>query len=151
MNFADPPRKPVLVIGCGSELRGDDAAGRVAVDLVASTFANCQTLSVIQLLPEHAELIAEARMAILIDASVDLPAGEVMCERMDHHAADPASHGLGLGNILLMCRELFHAAPEVYCIRIGAGHFRLGESLSSPVQKAIPRVLPHVRQLIDHL
>lgn len=149
MSFTGPPRKPVLVIGCGNDLRGDDAVGRVAANLVETAFVDCRTLSVVQLLPEHAEAIADSRLLILIDAAMNLPSGTVTCDRHSPLVVDHTSHGLGLGNILAMSRDLYRSLPDVYCIRVGAECFGLGDSLSPAVRNAIPTVLRHVRHLLD--
>lgn len=149
MNWNDPAGKPVLVIGCGNDLRGDDAAGRIAVELAACEFPCCRTLSVIQLLPEHAEAIAEAGLFILIDAAENCPPGVVACEPLVIESSHETSHGLGLQQIISLARDLYHHAPNAYCIRIGAESFAAGEPLSSRVRGAMPVVMEYVRQLVE--
>jgi hypothetical protein len=62
----------VLVVGYGSDLRGDDAAGRHAADAVAGrALPGVRVLSLPQLLPEVADDLSRADLAIFVDASVD--------------------------------------------------------------------------------
>jgi Ni,Fe-hydrogenase maturation factor len=78
-----PVSLSTLVIGCGNDLRGDDALGPLAATAVAAwDMPGVQALAVHQLMPELAEALAEADLAIFVDAcapvappSPDQPAG----------------------------------------------------------------------------
>jgi len=59
----------VLVIGYGSELRGEDRAGRIVADRIAQwDYPRVEAISVHQPGPELAKEIAESEMTIFVDA-----------------------------------------------------------------------------------
>jgi hydrogenase maturation protease len=63
-----------LVIGYGNDLRGDDAVGPLAATVVAAwDMPGVQVLAVHQLMPELAETLVAADLAIFVDARVPAP------------------------------------------------------------------------------
>ena len=86
-------RAPILVIGYGNALRGDDAFGPYVAEKLLTMVDELQVRVLIRrcLTPELALDLATAPRAVFIDASVDGAAGQVVC----HHVSgsrQPAAH-----------------------------------------------------------
>jgi hydrogenase maturation protease len=132
----------VLVIGVGSELRGDDAAGRRAADALAEIgLPGVDARSVHQLTPELAVELADRRLVLVVDASVDVDAVTVRAVVrptsrasaatgvMTHHL-DPAA--------LVGLASLFGSLPEeVVTVGIPAHDLDLGTELSAGTAGAV--------------
>lgn len=123
-----------LVIGWGSDLRGDDAAGLVAARVVAGfRLPGVRVLQVHQLTPELAEDIAGARRVVFVDAYAaadgaplrvePVSASPAGCGNGGAHRGDPAS-------LLRLVARLYGAAPEAWLIGVPAFRFGMGEDLS---------------------
>lgn len=145
-----------LVIGYGNPLRGDDAIGQAAAELLAGTAAidGAEFVACHQLLPELAERIAGVTMAVFVDAEAGLEPGRIVVARvqaatqlsadMIHHV-DPAA-------LLFLASALYGNAPQACLVTVGAASFELGAPLSQTVAAALPQVIATVRQLVlDHL
>lgn len=137
--------RPVLVIGYGSELRRDDAAGRRAADRVAARgMAGVRVLSVTQLAPEHAADIADSRLVVFVDASI---VDEVVSVRpvqptwpdwrLTHHLTPAALLGL--------VEAVGGAIPRGVVVTIPITDAALGLSLSARavagVREAVERIV----------
>jgi Ni,Fe-hydrogenase maturation factor len=126
----DPtPGRPVLVIGYGSELRRDDAAGRHAAE---------------QLAPEHAADIADSRLVVFVDASIVDDAVSVRSVvpawpdwRLTHHLTPAALLGLA--------QAVGDRIPEGVIVTIPITDAALGLSLSARaaagVREAVERIV----------
>jgi hydrogenase maturation protease len=127
----------VLVVGVGSELRGDDAAGRhVATTLRRIDPTGVEVRSVQQLTPELAVELADRRLVIVVDAAVDVD--EVTVRQvgpasgstgvMTHHLDPAALAGLA---------ALFGAPPaSLVAVSIPVHDLRLGTELSAETAEA---------------
>jgi hydrogenase maturation protease len=127
----------VLVIGVGSELRGDDAAGRYVADEVERIAPpGVEVRSVHQLTPELAIEVADRELVIVVDADVDVAA--VTCRTvavsggrpgvMTHHL-DPAA--------LLGLASLFGSPPaQAALVSIPVHDLGIGTELSSATAEA---------------
>jgi hydrogenase maturation protease len=142
----DPtPGRPVLVIGYGSELRRDDAAGRHAAEQVATRgLAGVRVLSVTQLAPEHAADIADSRLVVFVDASIVDDAVSVRSVvpawpdwRLTHHLTPAALLGLA--------QAVGDRIPEGVIVTIPITDAALGLSLSARaaagVREAVERIV----------
>ena len=144
--MTDGDREPVgtLVIGYGSDLRGDDAAGRRAVERVADReLPGVRVLSLPQLTPELAEDVTACAHAVFVDASVTDTAVTVRPAapappswRLTHHAA-PSS-------LLALARAMGHA-PAAHTVTIPAVDLglslRLSPATAAHVDEAVERIL----------
>jgi hydrogenase maturation protease len=137
-----PP--PILVIGVGNDLRGDDAAGL----LVARTVAGwgrpgVRVVERPQLVPELAADIAAAGSLILVDAAVGGP-GTVACEPA-HPAVEPAhlplTHGLRLPELLAVAARLGGRAPPAWVVAVPAVRFEVGAGPSPACQAGVEAAL----------
>ncbi|MCA9265088.1 MAG: hydrogenase maturation protease, partial [Planctomycetales bacterium] len=76
--------RPILVIGLGNTLRGDDALGRLAAERLRQR-VDPQRVAVIDLIsptPELAAEIAGADLVVFLDASIIGPVRQVVVQRL---------------------------------------------------------------------
>ncbi len=136
----------LLVIGYGNPLRSDDGVGQhVAEQFAARTNGrqDVEILALHQLAPELAEPISRAHLVIFVDASADTTPGFVLYRTVTPTRAqgNTFTHNTSPEGLLAGARDLYGACPEGLLITIGGASFELGETLSAPVQKALPEVL----------
>lgn len=146
---ADTPRAPVLVVGVGSELRTDDAAGRRVVEVVAALgLHGVEVRSAHQLTPELAADIVGRRLVIIVDASVEV-------SRVTVRRADPSenpgvvSHHIDVGALVAMAELLGQAPAQVVTVAIPAHDLALGTELSSTTAQAVLAAVERVRLLVE--
>ena len=153
--MALPPAQ-VLIIGYGNPLRSDDGFGCHAAHELSSRLPgpNIEVLPCQQLTPDLAETASHFQLVIFIDAAVNLPPGELRCERItasenrDHLEASSFSHFLTPASLLTCTAELYAKFPDAYCISVGGESFAEGESISPAVQAALEPLLAQVRSLL---
>ncbi|HLH06360.1 MAG TPA: hydrogenase maturation protease [Terriglobales bacterium] len=145
---------PIVVIGYGNPLRGDDAIGWKAAEALRDVYEDDLSVEVFashQLNPEMAESVAEAGAVIFIDAVADkLSAGNVICENID--PADHSSaftHDLDPATLLASAIDLYGSCPRAALIGIGVHSCDLGQELSREVKAALPKVVAEVKQMIE--
>ena len=120
------PAARVLLIGYGNVLRGDDALGPMAVELLRPVLTGRVTgvelLSCHQLAPELAERLAHCELALFVDAADHGEPGTVRVQRLSPEAVDLASltHYVQPSALLALARELYGRAPEALLVT-GAG------------------------------
>lgn len=144
---------PCLVIGWGSELRGDDAAGRRVVDRVAGWgLPGVETQSLHQLAPELAASLAAVQRVVFVDAyPAGAPDDEVCCIPVPPAAAPP---GPGLGHhgdpayLLQLSHTLYGRVPEAWLVGVPAHSFSLGSELSPQTARGVDGAATRVRALI---
>jgi hydrogenase maturation protease len=136
-----------LLICIGNVLRGDDGlAAALEPELAAH---RCNVIVAHQLVPELAWPLSQARLAIFIDAAIDLRAGRVRCRRVDPStaAAQRLCHHHDAAALLRLTQTVYGRAPQSWEISVGGQSWNCGESLSPPVVAALRRVL----RLVDAL
>ncbi len=143
---------PVLVVGYGSTLRGDDAVGWRAAELLGADprLPGVEVLARQQLTPELAEDLSRAALVVLVDAR-EQPgaAGAVSVGRVaPARGRAPWSHRLDPAALLALCAELYGPPPPVFLVSVGAASFGAGEPLSPPVRRALPEVADAVAGII---
>lgn len=141
-------RTRLLVIGYGSTLRGDDAAGpRVAEAVDQLQLPGVRTLMPPLLTPELAAEIAQAERVVFVDATA-VSAQEVHLEKLNPspssqllgHAADPAI-------LLALTRDVFGSLPHAWLLTIPAENFTIGEELSERAQRGVKEAIRQLRML----
>ncbi|MEQ1730276.1 MAG: hydrogenase maturation protease [Vicinamibacterales bacterium] len=137
-----------LVIGFGNPLRGDDAAGPSVARSADLARPDVVVLTLQQLLPELAPEVATADVVVFIDATTDLPAGEVRCQAVDPSATPRLDHILSPAALVGLGLATFGHAPYAWLVEIGADSFDLGNTLTPAVADAVPRAVALVRTLI---
>jgi hydrogenase maturation protease len=146
---------PVLVIGYGNVLRGDDGVGWAAARRLARRLPRrlASVMMVHQLLPELAEPISRAQRAIFIDADERLAPGQV-CQKIVRpldRADGTIGHHQSPGGLLRLARDLYGRAPEAMVFSIGATSFDFRPTLSAEVRRALPGLLESVAQAVRRL
>ena len=140
----------ILVVGYGSDLRGDDAAGRRAADSVGTWgLPGVAVRTQHQLTPELAEPLAAATRAVFLDAHpvADDPAVRI---RRIHPAATGArfAHAGGPPGLLHLARLAFGRWPETWWVTIPAADFAFGARLSALAVRGVADALTAIRPLL---
>lgn len=138
-----------LVIGYGSDLRGDDAAGRIVADTIdARDLDGIAVVSAVQLTPELALAIAGRDIVVFVDASIDdrevtvreLTAAVPTDGMMTHHG-DPAT-------LLSMVESVGDPPERAYVVSIPATNLDLGTELSEATARAVDQAVEVVLDLL---
>jgi hydrogenase maturation protease len=155
----------VLVIGYGSDLRGDDGAGRRAAEQIAArALPGVRVVSVTQLVPELAADLDDCRAVVFVDASaVDR---DVTVRRLAPAAPDrrtstrsppagslalPLTHHLTPPRLLALAAALGSAPADAFVVTIPASDFALGDALSPETAAALPEAVDRVVALCGDL
>lgn len=140
----------ILVIGYGNDLRSDDAVGqRVAQTIAAWNLSNVRSLCVHQLTPELAAFLANAELAIFIDACTSV------CEDVQVSAIAPtystaiAGHTSEARSLLALTQVLYDRVPPAWWVRIPGANFELGDRISPAAETGIAIALEQIKQIID--
>ncbi len=145
------------IIGYGNPLRSDDAVGWIVANrLSESPVANSPTIEIIacqQLTPELAEPLSRSRLAILIDADVNLAAGEWQMIEISLPTQSQSTHGtsiheFGPSELLQFTDQLYRTLPKCILIAIGGADFGFGEQLSPQVAAIVEPVLSAIESLL---
>jgi len=149
--MTSPAENEILFIGVGNPLRGDDAAGPLAVKLMRDR--NCAGLRVIEHEGEGASLMdawTGAQSVIIVDAlAADLPPGTI-CRLDASEKPLPAelfpgsTHALGLREAVELSRALDRLPPRVIIYGIQAKSFETGAPLSAEVESAVRELVAQV-------
>jgi hydrogenase maturation protease len=151
-----------LLIGIGNVLRGDDGVGcRLAERLgEASLPGEVRVVAAHQLLPEHVDLLRELDRVIVVDAAVDVPAGQVAvtelatagCEGPGLQAPGPGPlvfHHLTPAALLAACATLHGRAPRATLVRIGVASTEASTELSPEIEARFDGYCRVVRDLLS--
>jgi hydrogenase maturation protease len=136
----------VLVIGIGSEPRGDDAAGLEAVRRLRAGDGIESALCLTGAL-ELLELWRGAPAVLLVDAvrSGSAPGTmhrfEVGTQPLDCSIRLCSSHAIGVGEAVELARVLGRLPPRLVIYGIEAAGFQPGTGLSDPVAASLPRLV----------
>ena len=107
-----------------------------------------------QLTPELALDVSRVSLLVLVDASADAPAGEVVVTRLDpaavaEEAGGAMTHHLDPAGIVGLARELWGVAPPVVVVSVGIASLEAGERLTPAVEAAVPRAVDAVAAIIE--
>lgn len=156
---------PVRVIVLGESHRGDDGVGFVAVASVMAGLpphirARVEVRETGQLDPADLIELSSAAAAIVVDAVVGVPVGEVVVLPLELVAASsPAtaapvprsSHVLPVDQLVALAAVLRGGPPEGVLVGVGGERFGFGEGLSPAVEAAMPRFAAAIRAEIERL
>ena len=142
-----------LIIGYGSPIRGDDALGPLAADMLLERGLP----EAVQVLSRHvltAELVADLAdqdQVIFLDAAIDVAPGEIRCQRLepDERAVSTMAHFLDPRELLAWCETLYARVPETYLVTAGGASFEYaGYELTPVARAAVERMIERVEQLL---
>ena len=151
-------RSPVLIVGVGSELRSDDAAGRrVAERLAGRHPPDAVEIRVVhQLTPELADAMTGRELVIVVDASVEVR--EVTTAELDTDPAGGAvatgvmSHHVDVAALVDLAPLLGERPTRVRTLAVPAYDLALGTALSpgttAAVSEAVARIMELCRDVI---
>jgi hydrogenase maturation protease len=153
---------PVLVIGLGNPLRGDDSVGRIVAAGIKRRMH--PFLKVVECSGEGTDLMelwADAGTVIVVDA-VASGAETGMVHRFDaSHLALPvrfkggSTHAFGLGEAVELARALKQLPRRLIVFGVEGKRFDVGSKLSTEVKKIVPyvvdRVVQEARSLHGHI
>lgn len=138
-----------LVVGYGSDLRGDDAAGRAVAEMVeAAGHRGIRVVSVHQLTPEIAAELAGCRRAVFIDAdpaTAEVTVRELSAGNADHRS----SHHSTPESLLRLAEDLYGCSPVAHLVAVPASSFDLGSDLSPATRAALPAAADAVESLLS--
>jgi hydrogenase maturation protease len=148
-----PQQQEILVIGVGSTLRGDDAAGRRVAELVEQLHVpHVRTMSVTQLVPELAARIAVARAAIFVDACADQEMNTVTIRQLANGlSAGMSSHAGGPQELLALAETCYGFAPPAWLVAVPGADFALTDQLSAAAQKHIAAAAWAIESLLHEM
>jgi hydrogenase maturation protease len=139
----------VLVIGYGNTLRGDDAAGVKAAELIAQRHPEFEYIYLHQLVPELAEQIGDYDSVFFIDAQKDItqPSARLIAPSIE--ADQPRTHFISPESLLALSQQLYQRmSSKSYVIGIPASEFEFSEELSAQTAQGVTDCLAIVEQLI---
>ena len=139
------PHARCLILACGNTLRSDDGVGPKLGAWAEERFRQEPEVRVIsrqQWTPDLAEEIATVESVLFVDASASSPPGRVhlipVSSRVDGSA--PPSHHLKPSELLGLTRSLYGSIKShAMLLTVGVSSTELGETLSAPVEAALPR------------
>lgn len=142
--------QPTLIIGYGSTLRGDDGVGPAVAELIeAEQIEGVQVIACHQLTPELADPISQARRAIFVDASIDLPDDVVRVSKVDPEATHQVMvHTASPGGLLHLAQSVFNACPTAWLVEIPVAEMGIGEELSPFAQRGVEQAVTRVLELV---
>jgi hydrogenase maturation protease len=139
----------MLVLGVGSELRSDDAAGRHVAEAVRlAGLDDVEVASVHQLTPELAVDLAGRERVVIVDAAVDV-AEVTVTEIRPVVGEQPFSHHLGPGTLLALAGQLGTAPSSVLVVSVPVHDLALGTELSAATTMAVEVAIERVFALLD--
>jgi hydrogenase maturation protease len=140
----------ILVIGYGNELRGDDGLGPlVAKSVAAANLSGVRVLTALQLLPELAADLAEARLVVFVDASVESSEiGVAMRSLVAEDTVDLRTHRAHPGTLLALTQEVYERTPEAWWLTAPGWNFEFGEGLSGVAMENARQALACLKRFI---
>lgn len=136
--------RPVLVVGCGASLRGDDDAGRrVAAAVAAVELADVEVQLFHQLGPELAADLADRRLVVFVDAATDT---ERVTVDILHAGGAPAAttHHLDAGGVLDLAAALGGTPVAAVTVAVPAVDLGIGTDLSPTTSRAVEEAVTEV-------
>jgi len=143
---------PILVIGYGNTLRGDDGVGPVVAERLREG-CDEQRIVIIAchlLTPDLAEPVSRADFVLFIDAAAEGRPGDIVVRPLEADTATSPSltHHFAPPVLLGLCRAAYGRVPPAAVLTVCGETFDLGEGLSETVSAALPRVISLARDMI---
>jgi hydrogenase maturation protease len=160
MSFERLPNNPmatdfepnILVIGYGNDLRNDDAVGqRVAERVAACQLPHVHTITIRQLTPEMAEMLATVALVIFVDVypAAETEADVQIQEIKDTDIAGSLSHSVDPRWLLTLTRTLYGHAPRAFWVMVPGVNFEVKIDLSSVAERSVEMALQKINHLIQ--
>jgi hydrogenase maturation protease len=138
----------VVAFALGNAMRADDGAGPALARGLDALVPGIRIVPAQELLPEHAEELADAAGVLFLDASVAGTPGEIRASAVTPRPADGALlHALLPEELLGVAHALHGRAPPAALVTISGRDFAFGEALSAEVEAALPIAREKAREL----
>ena len=141
----------ILIIGFGNPLRGDDGLGPAALrELEPVITGDVEFIECHQLVPELADDLSKADLAILIDAAEEGEPGAVVVTEV-YPVVPPGqsfTHHVNPSSLLAMAAELFGHAPRAFLITVAGVDFGCKTELSTAIQQALREIVQRVQEIV---
>lgn len=144
--------KPILILGLGNPLQGDDGIGCA----VAEALSHCPLPNDVECMEGGTpgiglvNLIQGRRRVVLVDAAkMGCSPGEVLRLTARDIESDPSHHSVslhstGISDALALARTLQLELPEIVCFGVEPLVVDWQPTLSAPVAAAVPTVIQAV-------
>jgi len=139
----------ILILGCGNDLRGDDALGPLALRELRQSIAHPKRFCWVTccgLTPDLAEALSRMREVIFIDCSATGPIAQV--RRLEIHPTPDAdlacAHLLDLPALLAWTLHLYSKTPRATAFTVTGEYFGLSETLSPNVAGVFPQLIEEI-------
>ncbi len=149
----DSRRASILVIGYGNTLRRDDALGCLIADAVGRwQRPGVRSVSLAQLTPELAALLAAAETAVFVDARKCSPSSEptVRVEPLSPRGEGWPSmvHAITPCVLLGFCKSAYGQCPRAWQVSVPGSDFSFGEGLSDLAGRGMGQALGMIEPLL---
>jgi hydrogenase maturation protease len=136
-----------LVIACGNPLRGDDAVGPAAADIVSSWQApGVKVLAVHQLVPELIDDMKQAERVLFIDAATDTDGSAFQSAVVEPKKSSRFfGHYETAANLLALLHELDGRTPDALLVSISALSFDHGQEMTASAKSNLQAALVSIR------
>lgn len=141
-----------IIIGYGSRIRGDDAAGLLAAEEIAERrIPGLRVIPTAQLSPEIASEIAGFDRVIFIDSTIASDRDQsVLVRELRENTIPPLfGHAYSPERIVEMANRLYGATPAVWMVTIPGFEFDWKDGLSPATTEALPKAIETILRLID--
>jgi hydrogenase maturation protease len=140
----------ILIVGYGNTLRGDDAAGVAAAQMIETEATGVDVITLHAPGPELAETLTRYDTVIFMDASAAARTVTVRNISAPPHEPTPATHALTPEALIALSRTLYGTAcTQCWLVEIPASDFALREGLSPGTTAAVLEATQQVLSLRD--
>ena len=146
----------LVIVGCGNSLRTDDRFGPEVAGRLAGRFAGeprVEIITAIQLLPEHSAHLRDARLVLIIDASVENP-GTISCHQVkpNQEGSRPSlTHTFAPEHLVQLAMELHGQRPRVFALTAGAYSIEVGDAMTPSMSALADRIVDEVAIRLQRL
>lgn len=138
---------PSLVIAVGNPTRSDDGVGPRVVEALELVAPSASYRIVHQLTPDLVDDIADARLVLFVDASVET--STLAITPIEPEAGAMGSHALSPATLLQLTEQICLRRPErALQVAIPASDFRFGEELSPETARWAERAVASIAALL---
>jgi hydrogenase maturation protease len=142
---------PILLIGYGNDLRGDDGIGIVVAETVeAWRLPGVEVVTAHQLMPELSDPISQSSLVIFVDAAATGTPGEVSISPLE--PADPTSSSAHAGDpakLLGLAQTVFGKCPPAWYVTVVAEDMNFREGLTEIAKRGVGEALERIRELFE--
>lgn len=147
-------KKEIIIYGYGNPGRQDDGLGNAFIEHLEewaqeNRFDWMDFDSNYQLNIEDAELIADRKVAIFVDASVeDIDDFCVTVVNPEAAQIEFTMHAVSPSFVLQLCNEIYHNSPDTYLLHIKGYEWEFKEEISENAIKNMNKALYYLKDIL---